>query len=107
VSKHLEGKVVGVEWEDAHYNTDEVEAHETVHRPWIYTSVGVLVKSDDVGVTLSMDQGEDGKFRGRTFILRKLIVREWEIGPVKPKQRRKKKKTPEPPSLSLPFTPHV
>lgn len=89
---NLEGKVVAVSWNDAHYDHSEVDATETVHRPWVYVTVGVLVKSDETGVTVAQDQGEDGKFRGRTFVPRGMVIDEWEVGPLKPKQRRKRKK---------------
>lgn len=68
--------VVSVEWLDAHYNTDEVDASDITHRAWSYTTVGFLVKTDDVGVTLSSDVGEDGRLRGRNFIPRGMVVKE-------------------------------
>jgi hypothetical protein len=87
----LDGKIVCVSWNDAHFNTDEVDAGDTTHRPWVYVTAGILVKSDDAGVTIAQDEGEDGKFRGRTFVPRAMIIREWEVGPVKPKQKRKRR----------------
>lgn len=84
----LSGTIIAVSWEDAHYNMDEVDGSETTHRPWIYVSVGVRIKSDEVGVTVGMDIGEDGKFRGRTFIPRRMVLDEWVVGPVKPKRKR-------------------
>jgi hypothetical protein len=87
----LDGKVVAVSWNDAHFNTDEVDAGDTVHRPWVYVTVGALVKSDDTGVTVAQDVGEDGKFRGRTFVPRAMVIQEWEVGALKPKAKRQKK----------------
>jgi hypothetical protein len=86
----LDGKVVAVVWQDAHFNTDESDASDTVHRPWIYVTVGILVKSDQTGVTVAQDEGEDGKYRSRTFVPRGMIVDEWTVGPVKRKTRRKR-----------------
>jgi hypothetical protein len=83
----VDGKVVGVSWNDAHFNTDEVDGSDTTHRPWVYVSVGILVKSDVNGVTLAQDEGEDGKYRGRTFIPRGMIIEEWAIGPVQRKRK--------------------
>ena len=45
--------VTAVEWEDAHYNTEELDVEEVRHKPWIYVTVGVLIKSDETGVTVS------------------------------------------------------
>lgn len=87
----LDGSVVCVSWNDAHFNTDEVDGSDVVHRPWVYVSCGVLVKSNETGVTLTQDVGEDGKYRGRTFIPRAMIIDEWLVGPVKPKRKRKRK----------------
>lgn len=87
----LDGKVVAVSWNDAHYNTDEVDGSDTTHRPWVYVSVGILVKSDATGVTVAQDEGEDGKYRSRTFIPRGMVIQEWEVGLVKPKQKRQRK----------------
>jgi hypothetical protein len=87
----LDGKIVAVSWNDAHFNTDEVDAADTTHRPWVYVTAGILVKSDAAGVTVAQDEGEDGKYRSRTFVPRAMIIEEWEIGPVKPKRKRKRK----------------
>ena len=87
----LDGKIVAVSWNDAHFNTDEVDGSDTTHRPWVYVTAGILVKSDETGVTIAQDEGEDGKYRGRTFVPRAMVIDEWEVGPVKPKKRRKLK----------------
>jgi len=80
-----------VVWGDAHLNAlDEAESSDIVHRPWKYTTLGLLVRTDPEGVTLAMDQGEDGKFRTRTFIPRLMVIDEWEI-PLKKPQKRKRK----------------
>lgn len=90
----LDGKVVGVGWDDAHFNSSEVGAEDIVHRPWKYVTVGILVKSDEEGVTVAQDQGEDYSTRGRTFVPRRMILAEWDIGPVKPKVKRTRKAQP-------------
>jgi hypothetical protein len=92
----LDGKIVAVSWNDAHFNTDEADASDTVHRPWVYVTAGILVKSDETGVTIAQDEGEDGKYRGRTFVPRAMIIQEWEIGPVKPKRKRRRKQAETP-----------
>ena len=73
--------VISVEWNDAHWNSDEVEVADITHRAWTYHSVGFLVKSDTTGVTISTDIGEDGRLRGRNFIPRGMIVKETLYGP--------------------------
>lgn len=83
------GTVIGVTWNDAHYNSDEVDASDTVHRPWVYTTIGILVRSNEMGVTVAQDEGEDGKFRGRTFIPRGMVIEEWKIGSARPPRQRK------------------
>jgi|SRR5690606_13619880 len=83
-------KVVAVAWKDAHHSTDEVLAEDTEHRPSIYISAGVLLRSDAEGVTLSLDLNETGTWRGRTFIPREMVIEEWEVGRLRPKRRRQK-----------------
>jgi hypothetical protein len=84
------GKVVACRWEDAHVNNDEVPVGEITHRPWIYISVGILVKSDAGGITLAMDEGEDGNYRTRAFIPRAMVVDEWVVGSLAKKSPRKR-----------------
>lgn len=103
----LDGKIVAVTWKDAHFNTDEVDVKDITHRPWIYVTVGILVKSDAEGVTVSQDEGEDGKYRGRTFVPREMILEEWTVGAVKPKVkqiRKPKKAAPPKPIETTPFS---
>lgn len=99
----LDGRVIACTWRDAHYSTDEADASDVQHRPWIYTTVGILVKSDETGITVAQDEGEDGKYRSRTFIPRAMVIQEWDVGPVRPKQKRKRiSKTTEHKQESLP-----
>lgn len=75
-------EVWAVEWEDAHFSSLEYERDEIVHRPTLYITVGILVKNDETGVTLSSDIGETGSFRGTNFVPRKMILRTWKVGPL-------------------------
>jgi len=75
--------IIGVEWEDAHGSDGTISAHEIDHKPYVYTTVGFLVRSDEIGVSVAFEQGEDGKFRDITFVPRKMIVREFPISPKK------------------------
>lgn len=88
-----------VTWADAHGSDGTLAAHEIDHKPYIYTTVGFLVKSDEVGVSVSFEQGEDGKFRDITFVPRAIVLDEWSLGTLKKKSPRKAKAKPtqEPP----------
>lgn len=83
--------IIGVTWEDAHGSDGTISAHEVDHKPYVYTSVGYLIRSDEIGVSVAHEQGEDGKFRQITFVPRKMVVREVTISP----RVRKKKRTEE------------
>lgn len=77
-----------VRWRDAHgiKNENNVEDTLKAHRPAIYWSAGVLVKSDSIGVTISQDLGiplgadEELTYRTRTFIPRELVEEEFDAG---------------------------
>lgn len=107
----IRGKqVVGVIWNDAHYNTDEADTSDITHRPWQYLTVGILVRSDATGVTVSGDIGEDGKWRGRNFIPRAMIVAEYPIGGAAPRISSRRRSRPAarpsvPAPASAPATP--
>ena len=81
-------QIVGCEWEDAHGSDGTIAAHEIDHRPYVFTTVGFLVRSDTVGVSIAFEQGMDGKFRDITFIPRKMVLREFDIYPKKRKKVR-------------------
>lgn len=83
-------RIIGVEWEDAHGSDGTISAHEIDHRPYVFTTVGFLVRSDEVGVSVASEQGQDGKFRDITFVPRKMVLREFAIDP-KPKKKKEKK----------------
>lgn len=77
-----------VKWRDAHgiKREDTVEDTLKEHRPAIYWSAGILVRSDAVGVTTAQDLGipqgpdEQLSYRSRTFIPRELVVEEFDAG---------------------------
>lgn len=90
-------------WDDAHGSTSMFDEHDVDHKPYRFTSVGFLVRSDDVGVSLAGEIGEDGRFRDHTFIPRKMVIDEGVIGPLK--MRKKAKFHPQPPSQDTPQQP--
>lgn len=79
------------EWEDAHWNSGEMDKDDIIHRPVLYVSVGILLKDDETGVTIATDVSETGSFRGFNFIPAKMVVRKWKVGNVSPRTRRKLK----------------
>ena len=86
--------IIGVKWEDAHGSDGTIFAHEIDHCPYVFTTVGYLVRSDEVGVSIAAEIGQDGKFRDVTFIPRKMILKEFDISP---KTRRSKSPKAPPP----------
>lgn len=76
------------EWEDAHWNSGEFESHEITHRPVNYVTVGINLFNDETGISLATDICEAGTFRGINFVPRKMIVRQWKVGTLKPSNRR-------------------
>ena len=85
-----------VKWRDAHYVSDEVTTEDSGkrHKAAHYWSAGILVKSDESGVTLAMDYGlpledTDGfSWRTRSFIPRELIELELDAGPLLRKMKK-------------------
>ena len=91
-------KRVAVIWADAWYSSEESSLEEHKHEPWYYCAEGYLMKSNDEGVSLAQEIGQDGQFRGRSFILRSLILQEWEIPPLKIPKKPKSNESSSPPS---------
>lgn len=85
--KHIKAEV---RWEDAHGSDGTLAGHEIDHKPYVFTTLGYLVRSDEVGVSIASELGEDGKYRDITFIPRKMVLKETTFH--KP---RKKSETPE------------
>ena len=75
-------------WNDAHGSDGTLAEHEIEHKPYRFTAVGFLVKSDSEGVSLAFERGEDGRWRDVSFIPRLMVIEEWIIGPLrKPRKR--------------------
>ena len=85
-------------WRDAHglRGADTREHVLRSHKPAIYWTCGVLVASDDVGVTVAQDyglpmsEGDEVTYRTRTFIPRVLIEFETDAGKLIRKARLRK-----------------
>lgn len=87
-----------VKWNDAHGSKGTIAAHEIDHAPYVYTSVGFLIRTDGIGVTIAAEQGEDGLFRDCTFVPRVLVIEEYSLGELK-KPRRKRVKNADKPVI--------
>ena len=82
---------------DAHGSDGTLQAHEVDHKPYVYTTVGFLIKTDDVGISIGMERGEDNKYRDITFVPRAIVIEEFSLGKLKhPRQKRKTLKTTVP-----------
>jgi hypothetical protein len=79
-------------WADAHGSTGTIADHEIEHKPYVYTLVGHLVRTDEVGVSIAAEEGEDGRWRDVTFVPRVLVLEEYSLGEVKPRRKRKNAK---------------
>lgn len=87
-SKSKTPKVWVVKWGDAHGQSSEANMAGVMelHREATYYTVGILVKSDEVGVTLAQDYGvpmgpnDEITYRTRTFILRSMVRDEYPLG---------------------------
>lgn len=82
-------------WNDAHGSDGTISIHEIDHKPYVYTTVGFLLLSDEIGVSIASEMGEDGKFRDITFIPRAMVVKEFPISPKrKPRAKHPPNKSP-------------
>lgn len=77
-------------WNDAHGSDGTMADHEIEHKPYVYTTVGFKVRSDEVGVSIASEQGEDERWRDVTFIPRLMVIEEYSLGVLKkPRAKRK------------------
>lgn len=72
-----------VVWNDAHGDSVMFDTNSMDHKPYQFTIPGLLLQSDETGVSLAQEIGDDGRYRGHTFIPRAMIVQEWIIGPLR------------------------
>lgn len=86
-------EVYVVVWDDAHGSSAMFDENDLEHRPYRFTSLGLLVRSDDIGVSLAGELGDDGRYRDHTFIPRLMVVEEYSLGNLKkPRKKRGKAK---------------
>jgi hypothetical protein len=89
--KHL----VAITWEDAHGKAtgdfSEEQIAQEFHQAALYTSYGLLIIDNEKGVTIAMEEADDGSFRGLTFIPRGMVKELVNLGRPKRKMKRKKR----------------
>lgn len=85
------GELVKVRWNDAHGSAANVcyTLEEIPHAPVLCESYGILLKIDEVGVSIASEKCDDTTFRGYSFMPAGMLVR---VEPVnKPRKSRKPK----------------
>lgn len=95
MAKLSERQLVCVIWDDAHHSLDEYSLEEierNVHKPMRLHLFGLLVKSDDVGVTVAMEEEPTSNgVRHVFFVPRPMVVEEILLGQPRRKKERKPK----------------
>lgn len=97
-------EIVILRWIDAHTaGLEEIPADDVetdLHFGYPTTSFGLLIRSDEKGVSLATDrqEGPDGSihYRAAHFVPRQMIVEERHVSIAEPKPKRKKKPEPKP-----------
>lgn len=100
----LIGRLVGVSWRDAHADASRQMGPEEIAlaKSYIFTSYGILVRDDrdegspktkDPLIAVAHEQGEDGIFRGITFVPLEMMVAVTDLGSP---SRRKRSRRPSP-----------
>jgi len=97
LSKH---RLVAVIWDDAHHSLEEFsqeEAERDFHGAAREINYGLLVKRDDKGITLAMEEGDgDGNFRHLFFIPSAMVIEVVDLGrPSRRVARKPRQKAPK------------
>lgn len=87
--------LVAVTWDDAHVKATGEATIEDIasESPYQFTTYGLLVRSDEQVVAIAAERGEDGRYRGVTYIPFGMVRQMVELGTtsalVKAAKRRK------------------
>ena len=74
IKPNTDKPLVIVTWRDAKgMGNNAYNEHDIPHGPTIIHTLGWLLKSDDIGVSLASENCTDGEWRSYTFIPRELI----------------------------------
>jgi hypothetical protein len=89
------GELVRVVWNDAHGSAANVvyDIDEIPHGPIECTSYGILLKSDELGVSIASEQVGVDTYRGYSFMPAGMLVKVEQVK--KPRKPRKPKPPPE------------
>ena len=76
-AKRLAYPPVAVFWHDAHESNEETTRSEVVHEPETQVTIGFLIRSDKVGVSLACEYNSDDPrlLRTTNFIPRGMVQR--------------------------------
>ncbi len=82
--------LVALRWKDAHGTaTSAYSLHEIPHEAIEIVTYGLLLRSDDKGVTVASEECKDGTYRGCTFVPKELILELRNLLPTKRRGPRK------------------
>ncbi len=91
--------LVAVTWDDAHHDMDEYTVEGVglnFHKAIRTTNYGLLIKRDEIGITLTSEEDAAGNLRHVFFIPTAMIVEVIDFGPPKRKKPRQIKRPPNP-----------
>jgi hypothetical protein len=99
------GDLVKVTWNDAHGSAANVcyDLDEIPHVPVLCESYGILLKMDEVGVSIASEKCDETAFRGYSFVPAGMLVK---VESAVTKRKRIKKANP-PPSEDVPDSAHT
>jgi len=85
------GELVKVVWNDAHGSAANVvyELEEIPHAPIEVVSYGLLLKEDEVGVSIASEKCDSSCYRGYSFVPRGMLVRIEPLKKARPKRKSK------------------
>jgi len=89
------GDLVKVIWNDAHGSAANVcyDIEEIPHVPVQVISYGILLKMDEVGVSIASEKCDDSTYRGYSFVPAGMLVK---VEPLKKPRKPRKPKLIEP-----------
>jgi len=65
--------LVILRWDDAHAYDSEMEESEINHQAIPITTYGLLLRDDEIGVSIANEQTSETTYRGHTFVPRAMV----------------------------------